>query len=74
MKLIENNFFILYKTLIWASKHLNRNQSTLCIPCSNILTAVLYEAFVHFPILYSLYTEKGGLSIFFFYGIQMGII
>lgn len=67
-------FFFLYKTLIRESEHLKWNQSTPCIPSSNILTAVLYEAFVHFPISYSLYTEKGGLSIFFFYGIQMGII
>lgn len=63
-----------YKALNDKSKNLKWNQSALCISCSHILTAVFYKAFVDFPILYSLYPKKGGLSIFFFYGIQMGII
>lgn len=63
-----------YKEWNHKSQYFNWNQSALCISCSHILTAVFHKAFVHFPILYSLYSKKGGLSIFFFYGIQMGII
>lgn len=67
-------FYFSYKALNQKSKYLNWNQSALCISYSHILTVVFHKAFVHFPILYLLYPKKGGLSIFFFYGIQTGII
>lgn len=67
-------FYFPYKALNPNSKCLNWNQSALCISCTHILTAAFHKAVVHFPILFSLFPKKGGLSIFFFYGLQTGII